>query len=90
MSIEGQVHFFTIYFPGFVCFVLYKAEITGERLQDHWSSGYFLFYQVFSQVRVRGRNKNKINSDHFPIELKSKETRNCVYFDLNSIGKWPK
>ena len=23
MSIEGQGHFFTIYFPGFVCFVLY-------------------------------------------------------------------
>ena len=40
MSIEGQGHFFTIYFPGSVCFVLYKATISGERLQDHWSSGY--------------------------------------------------
>ena len=40
MSIEGQGHFFTIYFPGFVCFVLYKAKISGERLQDHWSSGF--------------------------------------------------
>ena len=39
MSIEGQGHFFTIYFPGFVCFVLYYAKISGERLQDHWSSG---------------------------------------------------
>ena len=39
MSIEGQGHFFTIYFPGFVCFVLYKAKISGDRLQDHWSSG---------------------------------------------------
>ena len=39
MSIEGQGHFFTIYFPGFVCFVLYKAKISGEHLQDHWSSG---------------------------------------------------
>ena len=39
MSIEGQGHFFTIYFPGFVFFVLYKATISGERLQDHWSSG---------------------------------------------------
>ena len=39
MSIEGQGHFFTIYFPGLVCFVLYKATISGERLQDHWSSG---------------------------------------------------
>ena len=27
MSIEGQGHFFTIYFPGVVCFVLYKATI---------------------------------------------------------------
>ena len=39
MSIEGQGHFFTIYFPDFVCFVLYWAKISGERLQDHWSSG---------------------------------------------------
>ena len=29
-----------IYFPGFVCFLLYWAKISGERLQDHWSSGY--------------------------------------------------
>ena len=42
VSIEGQGNFFTIYFPGFVCFVLYWAKISGERLQDHWSSG-FLF-----------------------------------------------
>ena len=33
MSIEGQGHFFTIYFPGFVCFVLYLAKISGERLR---------------------------------------------------------
>ena len=42
MSIEGQGHFFTIYFPGFVCFVLYLAKISGERLQDHWSSGFIM------------------------------------------------
>ena len=41
MSIEGQGQFFTIYFPGFVCFVLYLAKISGERLQDHWSSGFY-------------------------------------------------
>ena len=39
MSIEGQGHFFTIYFPGFVYFVLYLDKISGESLQDHWSSG---------------------------------------------------
>ena len=27
---------------GFVCFVLYKATISGEHLQDHWSSGCFV------------------------------------------------
>ena len=43
MSIEGQGHFFTIYFPGFVCFMLYLDKISGERLQDHWSSGYHFY-----------------------------------------------
>ena len=42
MSIEGQGHFFTIYFPGFVWLVLYLDKISGERLQDHWSSGYII------------------------------------------------
>ena len=42
MSIEGQGHFFTIYFPGFVCFVLYWDKTSGDRLQDHWSSGIFM------------------------------------------------
>ena len=42
MSIEGQGHSFTIYFTGFVCFVLYLDKISGERLQDHWSSGFRL------------------------------------------------
>ena len=37
---------------------------------------YFLFYRFFlQQVSVGGRKKN--HSDHFPIELKSKETRLC-------------
>ena len=53
MSIEGQGHFFTIYFPGFVCFVLYLAKISGERLQDHWSSGsWLLFIGSFSYLQV--------------------------------------
>ena len=46
MSIEGQGHFFTIYFPGFVCFVLYLDKISGERLQDHWSSGFLEYFSV--------------------------------------------
>ena len=54
---------------------------------------FFIFCNTdfFSQqVRVRGRdkNENKIHSDHFPIELKSKETQFHVFFDFNSIGKW--
>ena len=49
MSIEGKGHFLTIYFPGFVCFVLYEAKISGERLQDHWSSG-FLPYLLYRKM----------------------------------------
>ena len=45
MSIEGQGHFFTIYFPGFVCFVLHLDKISGECLQDHWSSGLIGMYK---------------------------------------------
>ena len=50
MSIEGQGHFFTIYFPGFVCFVLYLDKISGERLQDHWSSGFLLLFSFLAQL----------------------------------------
>ena len=52
MSIEGQGHFFTIYFPGFVCFVLYytKVKISGERLQDQWSSGFLLRGNVMTTL----------------------------------------
>ena len=56
MSIEGQGHFFTIYFPGFVCFVLYLDKISGERLQDHWSSGLInlsLRFGIESSARLR-------------------------------------
>ena len=52
MSIEGQGHFLTIYFPGFVCFVLYKAKISGERLQDHLSSGLLFSSPVQSTGRA--------------------------------------
>ena len=52
MSIEGQGHFFTIYFPGFVCFVLYQAKISGERLQDHWSSGFILCEEMADRDTV--------------------------------------
>ena len=31
---------------------------------------------------------NEFYSDHFPVELKSKETQFRVSFDFNSIGKW--
>ena len=55
MSIEGQGNFFTIYFPGFVCFVLYLAKISGERLQDHWSSG-ILFVAIISGTYINPAN----------------------------------
>ena len=52
MSIEGQGHFFTIYFPGFVCFVLYLAKISGERLQDHWSSGFSIWLFLHTKHKL--------------------------------------
>ena len=47
-------------FPGFVCFVLYLDKISGERLQDHWSSGFiflkknvdFLLEENSSRVKI--------------------------------------
>ena len=54
MSIEGEGQFFTIIFLGFVCFVLYKTNISGGRLQDHWSSGctYSKFRYQVSVYRI--------------------------------------
>ena len=49
MSIEGQGHFFTICFP---CFVLYKANISDERLQDHWSSGNWIIFIFAGNERM--------------------------------------
>ena len=42
----------------------------------------FILQIFLQQVRVGGRNKNKnkIHSDHFPIELKPKETRIVIVF----------
>ena len=60
MSIEGQGHFFTIYFPGFVCFVLYLAKISGERLQDHWSSGFDIICKLcFARFKSWSREKSE-------------------------------
>ena len=61
MSIEGQGHFFTIYFPGFVFFVLYKATISGERLQDHWSSGFYFLLQLYHGDMTFQNNFDTIN-----------------------------
>ena len=49
----GQGHFFSIYFPDVVYFVLYKAKISGERLQDHWPSGFnFRDTPVFAHLLI--------------------------------------
>ena len=44
MSIEShrQGHFLTLFFQVLYVLCLYEAKISGERLQDHWSSGLFL------------------------------------------------
>ena len=80
MSIEGQCHFFTVYFPGFVCFVLYLAKISGERLQDHWSSG-FQFTYVFLHAHFDGvKRKFCVIKDAFTMFCIRIRSRNKLYY----------
>ena len=69
MSIEGhsQGHFFTIYFPGFVCFVLKEAKISGERLQDHWSSG--LFFLMHRNMMHMERVEVDAHTMYIPLRI---------------------
>ena len=68
MSIEGQGHFFTIYFQGFVCFVLYLDKISGERLQDHWSSGLpYIFQVLYVLCFTRQRYQVSVNRTIGPL-----------------------
>ena len=56
VSIEGQGHFLT-FFQVLYILCLYEAQISGERLQDHWSSVFFLtplrphFYLIHTGLR---------------------------------------
>ena len=61
-----------------------ECKYIQESLRENESLGHrffiFCFTDFFSQqvsVGRRNKNKNKIHSDHFPIELKSKETQLC-------------
>ena len=65
MSIEGQGHSFTIYFPGFVCFVFYLDKISGERLQDHWSSG--LFVSCGGSITSVGEERERERESYFSV-----------------------
>ena len=46
MSNQGQ-GLLSHFYLGFVCFVLILLKISGEHLQDHWSSGlnYYINYR---------------------------------------------
>ena len=49
MSNQGQGllgHFYL----RFVCCVLIEAEISGERLQDHWSSGFNVALKMLNKI----------------------------------------
>ena len=70
VSIEGQGHFFTIYFPGFVCFVLYWAKISGERFQDHWFSGCSNRIRILVAMATYSSHRlilEKEEIDHFSV-----------------------
>ena len=68
MSIDGQGHFFTIYFPGFVLFL---ANISGERLQDHWSSG-FVFLSYFISLMLPLIHHRPVKIDRYPSDNRSR------------------
>ena len=89
MSIEGQGHFFTIYFPGFVCFLLYWAKISGERLQDHWSSCLVYYIDQFPRHRLQLFPRNPSLS-HFPIGSGyfARAYTISVYDSLRLAVKW--
>ena len=82
MSIEGQGHFITIYFPGFVCFVLYLDKISGERLQDHWSSGFLLFLTVFLSTHIATKLGYVLKWTH---DLKSNQEDLVCFKDLPKV-----
>ena len=85
MSIEGQGHFFTIYLPGFVCYVLYLAKISGERLQDHWSSGSFSpkkFLSVFSASIGAWASKLCIHLEGGQVHCVRENQIAAVYFSF--------
>ena len=84
MSIEGQGHFFTICFPGFVCFVLYKAKISGERLQDHWSSGFFSYLEVTHLISPFFGTQ-RVGEDHPSEHLTNYIGELCVYKKAHSF-----
>ena len=68
-------------FLGFVCFVLYKAKISGERLQDHWSSGLYFVLPIFFKHNLESEDEIKITrtvrgSDYSPaIELSKQKDK---------------
>ena len=67
MSIEGQGHFFTIYFPGFGCFLLYLAKVSGERLQDQWNSGFYEGADVVVYDIKWWRNQDSLEGHHTKV-----------------------
>ena len=60
MSIEGQGHFFTIYFPGFYFLCFTNVKISGERLQDQWSSGFVLLSETDQQNYLHASMRHNV------------------------------
>ena len=48
-------------FPCFVCFGLYLANISGDRLQDHWSSGILCVVTAAGVVLCGSPKKNPVH-----------------------------
>ena len=66
MSIEGQGHFFTKYFPGLYVLCFTNVKISGERLQDQWSSG-LKKYEVMNYQSIQ--NYVQISIKHILLKI---------------------
>ena len=70
---------------------IYVQQISGERLQDHWSSGYVFTRRFSALVQIHNKN-NMINSKITDLEV-AYEICNQFDIGLNATyaklsGKW--
>ena len=69
--ISGLGHFLTLFFQVLYVLCFYQVQISGERLQDHWSSGYDI--RVTTAERLRQIGLEQIGSNVWSTYFKDWE-----------------